>query len=326
MKYLKILISTLIIITILLSLTAGVFAADEEKTFDVTYREFNLYRSIVNYIKEYPITYNGYEVLEGNSSYDVEVKINGKLFKKDDTKIFDGTGKCDIKVFKGTTVFKTITSPLAVNENKIDVEFKNLMGVNCKYQFSISVKEENTDKIDENTFDWVKVEKPVLKWVNELKYGPYMNTLKKTINLGDTEEYTTSKDVYGKGKVFYFLNGKPSNLYFTGNNKLILGENKLYTKNILFKQVLSDRKCMLNWFKVEFIIDLNIHNETTPEVTNTPKINTSPEPETTNNNLPEEFPNTGEGNPIFFIIIGCIIIAAGCIIFINRDKIIKVKN
>lgn len=323
MKYLKILISTLIIITILLSLTAGVFAADEEKTFDVTYREFNLYKSVVSYVKVYPMIYNGYEVLEGNSSYKTEIKINGEVVEKDKTIVLNEAGKYDIKVYNNNTVFKTVSGDLTIGNNKIIVEFKNFMQVTCKYKFDISVKEKNTEKIDENTFDWVKVEKPVLKWVNELKYGPYMNNLKKVINLGNTEQYTTSKPIFSRGKVFYYLNGKPSNLYFTGNDKLEIGENKLTTKNILFRQCLADKKKVLCWFKAEFVIDLNMPGEETPEITPEPTQNNET-PEATNNNYyGDKLPNTGEGNPVPFIAAGIIILIAGFIIFIKRDIIIK---
>jgi LPXTG-motif cell wall-anchored protein len=317
MRYFKTLISTLIIITILLSLAAGVFAADDEKNYDVNYKEFNLYRSVVSYVKVYPITYNGYEVLEGNNSYNTEVKIDGKIIKKDDTVVIDKLGKYAIKVYQGNTTFKTVTGDLVKGKNEITVEFKNFRNTNCKYQFNISVKEKNTDKIDNKKFDWVKVEKPVIKWVNELKYGPYIN--KKVINLGDLEKYTTTKPVFAKGKVFYYLNGKASNLYYTGNTKLKLGENKLLTKNILFNK---DKK-LLYWFKAEFIIDLNVPGEVTPNTEITPEPTQNNQTPTNSNYYNDKLPNTGDTSTIIFIIVGFIILAAGFIIFVKRDSIIK---
>jgi LPXTG-motif cell wall-anchored protein len=304
-----------------LSLTAGVFAADDEKTYYVIYKEFNLYRSVVNYIKVYPTTYNGYEVLEGNSSYKTEIKLDGEVVEKNKTVVFDKPVKYEIKVYKNNTVFKTVTGDLVSGNNKILVEFKNLMKVNCKYQFDISVKEKTTDKIDENTFDWIKVDEPVIKWVNELKYGPYMNNLKKIINLGDNEKYTTSKPVFARGKVFYYLNEKPSDLYYT-DTKLEIGENKLSTKNILFRQCLADNKKVLHWFKAEFVIDLNIPGEETPEIT--PDTTNNENPDATNNNYyGDKLPNTGEQDPILSIVIGFLILGLGFIVFVKRDIIIK---
>lgn len=342
----KIIISLLFVVMLVNVLCVSAFAETGDlKDYNVTYKEVNLYRSAVSYLPEYSTKYVGYKVLEGFNDYETEVKIKGEIYTLESEAI---TSKkllnYEIKVFNKNNVFKVVPGKLKVGKNEIKVEFENLLKKKCVYVFTIMVKKDITEEIDYKTYDWEKVEKPNLKWVHKLTYGSKHN--KFDINLGETKDYETNKDVYAIGKTFFFIKNKPSDLYSTKNQKLILGDNVLniwdYKNKCPMIKFTIGRKCY--WFKVEFIVNLTEKQDTTttpgttttPDTTTeintsnvpvtTPNISASIEPSTTNivtNN--DSLPKTGEENPILYFVIGIAFIVLGTVIFKGR-KFLFSKN
>lgn len=314
--------SLFVVFVFILVMIGGVCAAEDEKVYDVNYKEVNLYKSLVNYIKEYPTRYVNYNCNKGYKYYKTEVKINGTEYKDDMATpvILDSLGNYEIKVYNENNghVFKTVKGKLTLDNNGVNVinaEFDNLVGTKCVYVFTIEVKENDTSTVDNETFVWEKVENSKLKWVNELKYGAYKNSEKSIINLGETESYSTSGDIFALGKTFfYYPNGNPGNLYFTKNQKLIVGDNFLETKSIAY----PNKTSIKYWFKVEFVVNLSEQAQESESPEQTPEGTTVYE---------GKLPKTGETDySTVYVTLGTLILLGGVSIGIYNKFVLGHKS
>lgn len=344
MKNFKNVLSCFMCFIIVFALIGGVYADDLEKTYNVTYKECNLYRSIVLFEKDYETKYVNSKCIAGYEFYKTKVSIDGVNYDAGMKPVtLDKLANYEIVISneKNGYVFKTQVGMLHKNNNKITVEFENLLKVKCIYEFEITVDVVDSDRIDMKNFKWIKVDKPLLKWVNELKFGSAFNPNKKEIILNETVEYTTTKNVFGLGKTFFYVKNKPSNLVYTKNQKLDIGDNTLTTKLIKYES--KKVKC---WFKVEYIVNLveKVDTSTSPSTSPTATVSTSPDPtttttttndgvttntvtsDTTDNTVYSGLPKTGESEDKarLYTFIGIIFICAAiCGIVVIKRKYAK---
>lgn len=300
MKSLKIISGYLLAVVMILSLVGGVFALDEPvNVYNVEYKEFNLYKSVVTYEKDYSVEIEKPELVNAFinvSKIEFSYIINDSEIKNP---YRNRPEKLKILVNNRGSKKEFLVN-LKTGENVVEIA-QNVGNVTFyKYKIVINVLEKDSTRIN-NEFNWIKSDGKVKPGI--LKFGEIKN--KKLINLKDIIEYETSKDVYAIGKY----------IKYTENKKLTIGDNFLETKPIEGPKM----KGIKYWIKAEFIVSLTEKQEGSPIVSSetSPSItpNTSINPESsivTNGNIDnKELPKTGEENPILKVFIGMALIFWG---------------
>lgn len=349
-----------IVFMMVFCLIAGVYANDE-KTYDVTYKEFNVYRSEVLYEQNYNVVISDYEILlGGNENFEVSAKLNGNDVVLGETNSYEKIPGYFISLINtaNNKVIDSVNSDddgvLKDGQKIVILQKKDADGkIIHKYKLTITVKSYDnylkpiTDIKTVSSQDWIKIEKPI-GWTNYLKYGNLLPVTKKYINLGETKEFITSKDVYSIGAA-KFLKKE----YLTLNKKLLIGDNSLFAFNktgrtYQFIKYTIGKKDY--WFKVEFVINLAERLDNSPitstDISPSPTISTdiTPSSSTTNtndivvttptasnntvysntSNTSSGLPQTGEEEPSkLYSIIGCIVLLLGGGLFIVKLKKLK---
>ena len=332
----------LMIVLVMVGMVSLPVFATSPTEYDVKYSSKKLYKADVSYEKEYRVTYKKLTNMS-TGGLECEVKVTvwndteSKVFNEGNSSKFDSVPEYKIELRNGNGTFKTKKGTLEKDElNEIKIKKKNSAGYYWKYKIDIKVKELDTNEINKSAEkEWELVEAPDKeKWKTPVFYGGLLNVDKMKINLLWEKVYITSKDVYGISKIR--LNNIP---YFTDNTKLDIGDNTL-EKEILYDPrniICGENNCEPCWYKWEFVLNLSKDEEPTPtpsddpiptpsdDPTPTPSDDPDPTPTPSDNNpistptptpvntnyYGDTLPQTGEGSPTAFILIGICIACIG---------------